>query len=110
MLLWLTLSPQGCLMHTHTLCRLLKLCCALSFRERAEAAASKREARPTAFQAAANPESQGSRAGPLPLGAHPSSLSLAASIDDLVVALKPHRSAGGVAREDSSLSTSGSAL
>ena len=79
-------------------------------RERAEAAAMKREPRPSALQAAASPVSEGSRAGPWALVPHPSSLSLAAGIDELVAALKPRRSTGGVAREDSSLSTSGTAV
>ncbi|KAL3148684.1 hypothetical protein ABBQ38_014099 [Trebouxia sp. C0009 RCD-2024] len=72
-------------------------------KERAEAAAAKRDMRPSVLQASSGAVSQGSLAGPLSLVAHPSSLSLAAGIDDLVTALKPRRSSGGAIREDSSL-------
>lgn len=75
----------------------------MSYRERAEAAAAKRDMRPSVLQASSGAVSQGSLAGPLSLVAHPSSLSLAAGIDDLVTALKPRRSSGGAIREDSSL-------
>ena len=95
----------GCMAYL-SICRQLILFC---LRERAEAAAIKRETRPSALQTA-SPVSEGSMAGPWALVPQPSSLGLAAGIDELVAALKPCRSTGGVAGEDSLLSTSGAAL
>ncbi|DBA92530.1 TPA: hypothetical protein ACH3X1_002761 [Trebouxia sp. C0004] len=74
-------------------------------KERADAVASLRQARADCVQVSmpnsASPE--GSLAGPLSLGPQPSSLDLAAGIDDLMAALKPcHSQAGGGATEDGS--------
>ena len=81
-------------------------CC----RERSDAAASLRQARadstPVSMPKPLSPE--GSLAGPLALVPQPSSLDLAAGIDDLVAALKPRRSnAEGGVSEDGSSSISG---
>ncbi len=82
----------------------------LPSRERADAVASLRQARAESMQVSmpkpAFPE--GSLAGPLSLVPQPSSLDLAAGIDDLMAALKPrHSLAGGGATEDGSSAMSG---
>ena len=78
-------------------------------RERAEAAASKRESSATALLPSLSPPPESTSAGPLALISQPSSQSLAAGIDDLVAALKPRKAQqGGRENEDMAASVSGS--
>ncbi len=79
-------------------------------RERADAVAGLRQARAESMQVSMPKpaSSEGFLAGPLSLVPQPSSLDLAAGIDDLMAALKPrHSQAGGGASEDGSSALSG---
>lgn len=83
---------------------------ALLFRERADAVTSLCQARAESMQVSMPKPAfpVGSLAGPLSLVPQPSSIDLAASIDNLMAALKPHPSqAGGGASEDGSSAMSG---
>ena len=84
--------------------------CLVSFRERADAAASLRQAKAEP-NTALSLLPQGQQSAQLALATMPAESALSASIDDLVAALKPRRgSAEGLVSEDSSTLSASKAL